>query len=111
MLIDELNRKGEEKQIFPITLDTPLVTYETEGMIFVGCLADYGEGIWLLDPHLYNTETDTYSPVKISFKFNEGEEEIRKAMNSDVIRHHARTANFNLGMISGVPFVFPTRIH
>lgn len=110
MLIDALNRKGEEKQIFPITLDTPLVKYESDGMIFIGSLVDYGDGLWLLDPHLYNTETDTYSPVKISFKFNDGED-ICKVMNSDDIRHYAKTANFNLGMISGVPFVFPTRIH
>ncbi|AXG66597.1 hypothetical protein JA33_194 [Dickeya phage vB_DsoM_JA33] len=110
MLIDELNRKGEDNQVFPITLDSPLAMYEAEGMIFVGCLADYGDGIWILDPHLYNTETDTYSPVKISFKFTNGED-IHKVTNSDTIRHHAKTANFNLGMISGIPFVFPTRIH
>lgn len=110
MLSDALNRKGEDNQVFPITLDTPLVKYETDGMIFVGSLADYGDGIWLLDPHLYNNETDTYTPVKISFKFNPGED-IRKVLNSDEIRHYARTANFNLGMISGVPFVFDTRIH
>lgn len=110
MLSDALNRKGEDNQVFPITLDTPLVKYETDGMIFVGSLADYGDGIWLLDPHLYNTETDSYTPVKISFKFSAGED-IRKVLNSDEIRFYARTANFNVGMISGVPFVFDTRIH
>ena len=110
MLIDELNRKGEEIQIFPITLDTPLVKYETDGMIFVGVLVDYGEGLWILDPHLYSHETNSYSPVKISFKFSAGEE-VRKVSNSDEIRNFVRTANFNLGMISGIPLVFDTRIH
>ncbi|AXG66922.1 hypothetical protein HOU08_gp196 [Dickeya phage vB_DsoM_JA29] len=110
MLIDELNRKGDEELLFPISLEAPLVSFLQEGLLFIGTAVDYGDGIWILDPHLYSFENHSYTPVNISFKVS-ANDEIRKLSNSDEVRTFAPSAGFNAGIISGVPLAFPTRIH
>lgn len=109
MLIDPLNIKRDKKQLFPFDINFPLVSFEKFGFIYVGSLVDFGDGFWLLSPHIY-TKEGNYVPCASSFRVKP-DEPLYKAVDSDEIRYAFKDAEFNIGLISGIPFSLTTRIH